>query len=90
MSPINNTENNSNDDQLFTMEEINQTENDILRQDSLLSYSIDPEISQTTQNESTQIIPQNLDSLHFPILDDDNNSNNNISDLDNRTLGKGI
>jgi hypothetical protein len=91
MSPINANDITSNEEQLFTMEEFNQTDSEISRQDSILNYSIDPETSQTAQNTSTGLVPRNLESLHFPILDDDNKNNkimeNNTKDLDNLRPG---
>jgi hypothetical protein len=91
MSPINANDITSNEEQLFTMEEFNQLDSEISRQDSILNYSIDPETSQTTNNTSTGLVPRNLESLHFPILDDDNKNNNimdiNTKDLDNLRPG---
>jgi hypothetical protein len=56
-----------------------------------LNYSIDQEMSQTTQNESMGLTPRNLDSLHFPTLEEniETNNNNNIKDLENLKPGKG-
>jgi hypothetical protein len=88
MSPINHINNTSNDEQLFAMEELNQIDNEISRQDSILNYSMDPTLSQTTQIESTQIIPINLDSLNFPIREENSNNLTNTEDLDNLRPGQ--
>jgi hypothetical protein len=89
MSPIHTTDNTSNE-QSFTINEFNQIENENSNQDSILNYSIDSEMSQTTQNESTGLAPRNLDSLHFPTLEEDieTNTNNNTEDLENLKPGQ--
>jgi hypothetical protein len=89
MSPIDNSNNEYEEEQQFSLESLNQTETNNSRQDSILNYSHDIEFSQISQNKSLQMTPRNLNSIQFPTLDNDTiHSQTSIQDLDNLEPGQ--